>query len=77
MPADLVYADIDPGIERESNETGVRPARRPLAGTLQDFAQFSPYFLVAERGEHRQADLIALVADIPVLRYEMYAPTAR
>ncbi len=58
IPAELAFerAGIELEIERVGNELRIRPARRPLAGVLAKFAKFSPDFMAAGRGDHRQAE---------------------
>jgi antitoxin VapB len=62
IPADLAYerTDIELEIEREGDEIRIRPARRPLAGVLAKFANFSPDFMAEGRGEDEQAERDAL-----------------
>ena len=62
IPADLAYerTDMELEIEREGDEIRIRPARRSLAGVLTKFAQFSPDFLAAGRGDQEQAERDAL-----------------
>jgi antitoxin VapB len=56
IPADLAFerTDIDLEIERVGDELRIRPARRSLSGVLSKFAQFSPDFMAAGRGDHEQ-----------------------
>jgi antitoxin VapB len=58
IPADLAFErmDIELEIERIGTELRIRPARRPLSGVLSKFANFSPDFMAAGRGDHEQAE---------------------
>jgi len=58
IPADLAYetTDIELEIERHGEEIRIRPVRRSLAGVLNIFAQFSPDFMAAGRGDQEQAE---------------------
>lgn len=62
IPADIAFErmDMDLEIERDGDEIRIRPARRPLAGVLAKFAQFSPDFMAEGRGDQKQAERDAL-----------------
>jgi len=53
-PADLAYERSD--IERVGDEIRIRPARRPLTGALEKFANFGPDFMAEGRGDQEQAE---------------------
>jgi len=54
IPADLAYERSD--IERVGDEIRIRPARRPLTGALEKFANFGPDFMAEGRGDQEQAE---------------------
>ncbi len=58
IPADLAYerSDIELEIERVGDEIRIRPARRPLTGALEKFANFGPDFMAEGRGDQEQAE---------------------
>ncbi len=56
MTGRLQRTEMNPGIERDGDETNNRPACRTLTGVMARFAKFSPDFLVEGRGEHEQAE---------------------
>ena len=62
IPAELAYerTDIELEIERVGDELRIRPARRPLTGTLKKFARFGPDFMQGGRSDHEQSDREAI-----------------
>jgi antitoxin VapB len=62
IPAELAYerTDIELEIERVGDELRIRPARRPLTGTLKKFARFGSDFMQGGRGDHEQLDREAI-----------------
>lgn len=62
IPSELAYGrtDIELEIERVGDEIRIRPARRPLAGVLEKFANFGPDFMAGGRGDQEQSDREAL-----------------
>lgn len=62
IPADLAYerTDIELEIERLGDEIRIRPARRPMSGTLAKFARFAADVLPEGRGNQEQAERDAL-----------------
>jgi len=58
IPAELAYerSDLDLEIERCGDELRIRPAVRPITGTLQALSSFSSNVLAEGRPEQVQAD---------------------
>ena len=58
IPSDMAYhrTDIELEIERQGDEIRIRPARRPLTGVLNKFAQFSDDFMSTGRGDQEQLE---------------------
>lgn len=58
IPANMAFerTDIELEIERVGDELRIRPARRSLSGVLAKFAQFSPDFMTAGRGDQEQVE---------------------
>ena len=58
IPSELAYerTDIELEIERVGEELRIRPARRPLTGTLKKFARLSSDFMADGRGDQEQTE---------------------
>ena len=62
IPAELAYerSDMEVEIDRVGDELRIRPARRTLAGALNQFAGFSPDFMAEGRGENIESERVDL-----------------
>ncbi|MFN9645857.1 MAG: antitoxin [Cyanobacteriota bacterium] len=58
IPAELAYerSDLELEIERCGDELRIWPAGRPITGTLEALASFSPSFLADGREQDEQQD---------------------